>query len=123
MDEKEDEIKYRSMKVRWIRRKVEAIKYLGGKCSRCGGVFHPVCYDFHHRNPAEKQFVWTKIRQMSWDKVHRELDKCDLLCVHCHRVEHINQALWVDLWDQEVGWDGVLRDPGRRLGGSTTGEA
>jgi hypothetical protein len=33
------------------------IKINGGKCKHCGGIFpHPV-YDFHHRNPKEKNLL------------------------------------------------------------------
>jgi ribosomal protein L44E len=32
-------------------RKLEAIKFLGGKCQDCGNEYHPAVYEFHHRNP------------------------------------------------------------------------
>ena len=36
----------------------------------------------------EKEFDWKKLRQMSWDKVTKELDKCDMLCANFHRERH-----------------------------------
>ena len=71
-------------------RKLQAIEYLGGVCKKCGGEFHPAVYEFHHRNPAEKDRDPSKLLQLKWEKVTEELDKCDLLCANCHRIEHHN---------------------------------
>lgn len=89
--------KYRSI---WSNRlKMKAVKYLGGKCKQCGILagkdLHPVCFDFHHRDPTQKEFTISKIHK-TWEKVVIELDKCDLLCAYCHRLEHINLDLWDD---------------------------
>ena len=67
--------------------KQEAIAYKGGACEHCGGVFHPAVYDFHHLDPAEKDFSMGS-KSCSLDKVVDELDKCILLCSNCHRMEH-----------------------------------
>lgn len=86
---------YHNQKCRWNKIKVKAIKYLGGKCADCDNSnLHPCCYDFHHKDPATKEATWTKLRLRSWDKITKELDKCKLLCVICHRLEHINPELW-----------------------------
>jgi len=72
----------------YIWRKLEAIKYKGGKCLRCG---YNQCYaalEFHHRDKNQKEFSWSKMRNRAWHKVLKELDKCDLLCANCHREEH-----------------------------------
>lgn len=46
-----------------------------------------VCYDFHHLNPAEKDFqIALKIR--SWKQIVAEAKKCCMLCVICHRKFH-----------------------------------
>ena len=79
---------YRNQVARWIQRKKDAIQYLGGACIKCG---YNKCYaalEFHHRNPSNKDVSWTKLRLRSWDKVLKELDKCDLLCANCHREHH-----------------------------------
>ena len=81
---------------RWIDRKIEAIKYLGGSCTDCKISYpetpYPV-FDFHHLDPSEKESDWTKLRKKSWDKVTKELDKCVLLCSNCHRLRHHNEFL------------------------------
>src|SRR4051794_12141649 len=71
---------------RFRRRKREAVAYLGGCCADCGGIFPYYIYDFHHRDPAQKDFQFTVLRRRSWDAITRELDKCVLLCANCHRI-------------------------------------
>lgn len=77
--------------------KIRALIYCGGKCVRCGLLAgtdaHPVAFDFHHRDPQNKEFTLSKCGY-SWSKIKDELDKCDLLCAICHRTEHINHAVW-----------------------------
>jgi len=69
--------------------KLKAIQYLGGKCSRCGynncaGALH-----FHHKDETTKEFgLSNKGLIRSWEKVKKELDKCELLCANCHAEEH-----------------------------------
>src|SRR5258706_2029091 len=62
-----------------------AVEYLGGKCTKCNGIFHPCAFDFHHRNPLEKDYKMATRLYSSWNNVKLELDKCDLLCANCHR--------------------------------------
>ena len=73
---------------RWIKRKIEAIKYKGGHCINCGYSKYYGALEFHHRNPDEKEVDWAKLRLTSWEKIKLELDKCDLLCANCHREIH-----------------------------------
>ena len=73
---------------RWKERKKKAVEYKGSKCLSCGYNKYPDVLEFHHRDAKEKEFDWKKLRQMSWDKVTKELDKCDMLCANCHREKH-----------------------------------
>jgi hypothetical protein len=75
-------------KVRNRERKLMGIEYLGGKCQRCGGEFHPAVFEFHHKNPAEKEYSPSHALQQSWENFKMELDKCELLCANCHRMTH-----------------------------------
>jgi hypothetical protein len=70
------------------KRKLGAIEYLGGKCGKCGESFHPSVYEFHHRDPVNKDRDPSKMMQLSISKLYAELDKCDLLCANCHRLIH-----------------------------------
>lgn len=68
--------------------KLRAINYLGGQCQKCKGVFPPFVYDFHHKDPTEKEGHIHIMLKNTWDKLVIELDKCILLCANCHREVH-----------------------------------
>lgn len=70
------------------RRKLEAIEYKGGRCEKCSGVFHPAAFEFHHRDPSQKDRDPSKMTSLSKKRLFAELDKCDLLCANCHRIAH-----------------------------------
>lgn len=72
----------------WAEKKNRAIAYLGSKCKDCGYTGHTAVFDFHHRDPKEKDVVWVQLRSRKWQKITQELDKCDLLCANCHRIRH-----------------------------------
>lgn len=76
---------------RWIQKKIDAIIYKGGSCVDCN-ISYPekpyVIFDFHHLDPNEKEFDWSKMRLRSFNKIVKELDKCVLLCSNCHRIRH-----------------------------------
>lgn len=77
---------------RWRRRrKNELIEYKGGKCEHCGfDKPWPECYDFHHRDPSEKNFqIGGCTRSIKILKV--EADKCVMLCAICHRGFHVGR--------------------------------
>lgn len=69
-----------------------AVEYLGGKCNICGYDKCLGALDFHHRDSNKKDFgISHKGYTRSWEKVKKELDKCDLLCSNCHREKHWNE--------------------------------
>jgi 5-methylcytosine-specific restriction endonuclease McrA len=65
-----------------------------GECEICGFNQHPKAIDFHHINPADKNFEIGKFingRQCNEENkelVLLEIDKCKVLCANCHRIEH-----------------------------------
>lgn len=79
---------------RRIALKNKAIIYKGSKCMRCG-ISYPetpsFIFDFHHRDPSTKEKNWTSIRKHGWEKIQKEIDKCDLLCSNCHRYAHYGE--------------------------------
>jgi 5-methylcytosine-specific restriction endonuclease McrA len=71
-----------------IIRKQKAVDFLGGECKICGYKKSLSALTFHHINPKEKEFEIGFIKDHSWDKVLKELKKCDLLCFNCHMELH-----------------------------------
>ena len=69
--------------------KRKMMQYLGDACTRCEltpeQAGHVACFDFHHRNPAEKSFHFAGNYRRRWEVIQAELDKCVLLCANCHR--------------------------------------
>lgn len=61
-----------------------------GSCLDCGLAVtreNYVCFDFDHRDPAEKSFaVSQKARDVAESVLQAEFDKCDLVCANCHRL-------------------------------------
>lgn len=93
---KSDNYRYRCLKcvvdaVTKRRRKLKemSIAYKGGECNNCGYDRSIAALEFHHRDPAEKDFaIGGAGTTRSFEAIKVELDKCDLLCANCHREEH-----------------------------------
>jgi len=69
--------------------KLKLIAYKGGKCEKCGYNKNcPPAYDFHHKDPKAKEFGITKKLTGNFEKLKKEVDKCQLLCKNCHAEEH-----------------------------------
>lgn len=56
-------------------------------CVICGEN-EPICIDFHHINMDEKEFTIGKHRNLSKDRLLKEISKCVCLCANCHRKIH-----------------------------------
>lgn len=85
---------YRYQKQRWNRYKAKLVLAHGGHCVDCGRNGHPAIFDFHHRDPTQKDFEISRKRCLAYHKILAESMKCDLLCSCCHRLRHINQDVW-----------------------------
>jgi len=66
-------------------------------CEMCGYNKHPRALEFHHNNEDEKLFMISKIRKRFHNindlskSITDELDKCQILCANCHRMQHSNK--------------------------------
>lgn len=56
-------------------------------CVRCGET-DPIVLEFHHRNPAEKEYDAARFPRLSRPRLDAELAKCDVVCANCHRRIH-----------------------------------
>lgn len=57
------------------------------KCIKCGEKRFYLL-DFHHRDPAEKDFTISDHTRASFEILKNEIEKCDVLCSNCHREWH-----------------------------------
>lgn len=73
-------------KVKWD----DLFKYKGSACEHCGvsKPEHPEIYDFHHKNPEDKENHVADLIMLSKERLHLEVDKCLMLCSNCHKMEH-----------------------------------
>jgi hypothetical protein len=71
-----------------IREKVKSTK-IGRSCIRCG-FSDPRALHYHHRDPSQKTRNISEIylNGWGWERIEKELAKCDLLCANCHHIEH-----------------------------------
>ena len=85
----DSEVNRKTLKRRNIKR--EAIQYKGGCCQRCGYDKYEEALDFHHIDPKTKKFGICRMlrKTVSWARIKKEIDKCQLLCCRCHREVHI----------------------------------
>lgn len=67
--------------------KKKAVEYMGGKCQDCKNGLPLCAYDFHHLDPAKKDFGISK--KTNFEEVKLELDKCVMLCKNCHSIRHV----------------------------------
>ena len=88
--------------------KIIYLEYSGTKCINCGYDRCPAALTFHHRNPNEKEISIGSLSERMGsikdlnDKIKKEIDKCDLLCMNCHVLKHI------DLEFFEINKDRIL---------------
>ena len=58
------------------------------KCTKCG-FSHAAALDFHHVDPAEKEYsISALVSNKSFTKAMKEVKKCIVLCANCHRIHH-----------------------------------
>lgn len=80
----------RAVKAKAHREKVtnEFWDVVGQECQRCNTEFPRHLLDLHHRNPKEKEASVSDYLGNSLAKALKEAEKCDVLCVMCHRQTH-----------------------------------
>lgn len=59
-------------------------------CLDCSEAFPYFCMDFDHREPSEKMsdinYMVVYCSKFSFEQLHEEIAKCDVVCVNCHRI-------------------------------------
>lgn len=78
---------YRKLKKRQNDR-ILPVKYLGGRCKRCGFNEDTDILHFHHLDPCDKRYNISDYLYKGFEYVRPELNKCVLLCLNCHKIVH-----------------------------------
>lgn len=75
-----------------LRQWVNEVKRTMG-CGR-GGLRDESCLDLHHLHSHEKERAVGKLITHGYGKqrLRREIEKCEVLCANCHRLEHNKRA-------------------------------
>lgn len=90
------------------RKRIEARSFIWdfknhARCEECGSVWD---LEFHHRDPALKRYKISRMVQQgrSLKTVWKEMEKCAMLCHHCHRIHHDGDGgYWESPADTEWG--------------------
>ena len=69
---------------RRARIRAEVIAEAGGCCAICGYSRSPAALQFHHLDPATKEFTLRNGDTRSLERMRAEAAKCVLLCANCH---------------------------------------
>jgi hypothetical protein len=93
-----------------------SISYKGGSCEICGYNKCLNALEFHHSDPATKEFNISD-RITTFEDIQAELDKCHLLCANCHREVHDGLHPGYLVHEGDSFWSGteVLEIPGDDL--------
>ena len=76
-----------------IKTKQKLVAYKGGKCEICGYNKCLRSLTFHHIDPSKKDFIISAGYGNSFEKLIKEVDKCQLLCHNCHNEVHEKESL------------------------------
>lgn len=76
----------------------QLLEYLARHPCACGEA-NPVLLDLHHITPKGKSFsISNGIRGgKSWREIRKEIAKCEVLCVRCHRLRTARERGWFRL--------------------------
>ena len=76
------------------KKKMFAVEQFGGKCQICGYNKCINALEFHHIDPATKEFSPSYvIFSRKWEEAFKELEKCILICANCHRENHFSERM------------------------------
>ena len=78
-------------KVKATKQLVKEFKLAAGKCLHCGWevtIERLAAFDCDHRDPDLKELEISEMsKDVSVERMRRELLKCDVLCSNCHRLK------------------------------------
>lgn len=92
--------------------KVRIYKYLTlHPCIECGES-NPILLEFDHRNGTNKVDQVYALARGSWERIRKEILKCDVRCVRCHRLKTSKDENWYARIKEYLSNDLVVPLPG-----------
>jgi hypothetical protein len=85
-------------KIRISKNRIRYRKILSeNPCIDCGES-NPIVLEFDHRDDVDKIGGVGKLLSEggSWESLEKEMNKCDIRCVNCHRIRTAKQFGWYD---------------------------
>lgn len=58
-------------------------------CCDCGYNVHPAALEFDHINPDTKTRNVAGMMNGSWERIEREINKCEVRCANCHQIKSV----------------------------------
>lgn len=85
---KEQVIARRRSLIAWLREYKSA-----RRCEWCGYDGHPSALSFHHKDATQKELNLSVAVRHGWsfERLHAEIAKCELVCANCHERYHCQQ--------------------------------
>ncbi|HLU09079.1 MAG TPA: hypothetical protein VK003_05385, partial [Oceanobacillus sp.] len=104
---------YPLQRLRGLRRKLELVEALGGKCSRCGYNKNLAALSFHHVSGKSHAMDMRNLSNRKLEAVLKEFERCELLCLNCHaelHSPHLNMAtLDLNAYEASLEYEKSLR--------------
>jgi hypothetical protein len=85
--ERRKQISLRRQKIK-INNKKLIQEYLKTHCCIKCGIQDIRVLDFHHKDPNKKEHCISKMLLIKQQRLLEEINKCEILCANCHRIEH-----------------------------------
>jgi hypothetical protein len=96
-----------------LRKKIIVLKYkIEHPCQECGES-NPVLLEFHHIHPNTKHprlranNSHRRLVGLSISQLIKEIQKCSVLCVRCHRLETAKKYAWPTLDELEIEYNKI----------------
>lgn len=78
---------------RRIQIKIKILEYLVQHPCSCGES-NPILLEFDHIRGAKIANVSEMWRRYSWKKIQKEMEKCEVRCIKCHRLKTARTQNW-----------------------------
>ena len=78
-------------KARYYLRRIKFLELKGGKCVYCGYSRNQRALSFHHLH--SKDYDVSAMMSLREDAILKELEKCVILCLNCHKEVHFPHGL------------------------------